>query len=124
MYNTVFEFRKLGAVPAVCGAYKVSCDALESVDVVPVAMRTLLKSFRGVLVAAVKAAVSVMVHTAVADVILVHEVYDAHDGLRIVCGVTVNLDIENMSGIFVFVIWSFDFGLMLRSAMIVDRNVA
>lgn len=74
--DAVPELCELGSVPAVGGSYKVTGDTLESVDVVTSAMRTDFEIFGRILEAAVKTAVSVVVHRAVAKIILVHKVYD------------------------------------------------
>ena len=65
-----------------------------------------------------------MIDTAVSDVVLVHQVDDVHNCLRIVCSVSVNLDVEDMAGALVLVVWSLNLSLVLRSAMVVHRNVA
>ena len=60
--DTVAELGELAAVPAACGTYEVTCDALELVDVLATAVRTLCKSLLCVLISAVHAAVAVVVH--------------------------------------------------------------
>ena len=122
--DPVLQFCKLGAVPAVGRAYEVTGDALERIDVVAVAVRAFLESVSGVFIAAVEAAVAVVGRTALADVVFVHEVDDAHYSLRVVGGVSVDLHIEDMSGVLVLVVWSLDFSLVLRSAVEVYRNMA
>ena len=124
MNYAVFELGEFAGVPAVGGTYEVTGDALEGVDVLAVAVRALVQIVFGVLEAAVEAAVAVVVHAAVADVVLVHQVDNLHDGLGVVGGVAVNLYIEDVAGVFVLVVRALDLGLMLGSAMIVHRNVA
>ena len=60
--DTVAELGELAAVPTACGTYEVTCDALELVDVLATAVRTLCKSLLCVLISAVHAAVAVVVH--------------------------------------------------------------
>ena len=122
--HSVLELGKLAAVPAVGGADEIAGDALEGVNIVSVAMRTLLETFGCIFIAAIEAAVSVVIDTAVSDVVLVHQVDDVHNCLRIVCSVSVNLDVEDMAGALVLVVWSLNLSLVLRSAMVVHRNVA
>ena len=64
-----------------------------------------------------------MVYGTVPHVVFIHEIYDLHDGLFIVCSVTVNLDIEYMSTGGQFMIRSFDFCFVSRRAMIIYRNM-
>ena len=124
MYDTVFEFRKLAAVPPVGGAYKITCYALKRVYVGGMTLRAFLKTLRSVFVTAIKASVPVMVDRPVTYVIFVHKIHDAHDGLRIMGGVSVYLHIEDMSRTFVSVIRTFYLSLMLRSAMEIHRDMA
>ena len=76
MNHAVAELGELSAVPAVGCSYEVSCDTLELVDVLSTAVRTFGESLFRILKSAVHATVAVVVHRAVSDVILVHEVYD------------------------------------------------
>ena len=70
MHYAVVEFGELAGVPAVGGAHEVAGDALEFVDSCAVAVWTFLQVFGSVFVAAVHTAVAVVVHGAVADVVL------------------------------------------------------
>ena len=62
VYYAVAELGELSAVPAACGSDEVTCYALELVDIVAAAVRTLCESFLRVLESAVHAAVAVVVH--------------------------------------------------------------
>ena len=124
MDYAVLQFGEFGAVPAVCRTYQVTCNPLERVDVMSVTMRTFLKSLRRILISAIQTSVAVMVHAAVTDVVLVHQVHDVHDGLRIMCRVTVDFHVEDMAAPFKIMIRSLYLGLALRRAMEVNRNVA
>ena len=62
MYDAVAELGELTAVPAACGTYEVTGDALELVDVLSTAVRTLYKTLLCVLISAVHAAVAVVVY--------------------------------------------------------------
>ena len=86
-------------------------------------MRTFRQVLTRILISAVKTPVAVMVYAAVTDIVLVHKVHDTHDGLRIVRRIPVNLHIEYMSAPLKLMIRPFDFRLMLRSAMEINRNV-
>lgn len=97
MHDAVLKFGKLGIVPAVSCADKVTGDALQAVDIVAVAMRTLLEVFLRILISAVHTTVAVVVHGAVADVMLIHEVDNVGDCLGVVGCITVNFHIEDVS---------------------------
>lgn len=122
--NPVVKLGELAGVPAVGRADEVAGDALKRVDVVSVAVRALLEVRFGALVAAVEAAVAVVVDGTVADVVLVHQVHDAHDGLGVVGRVAVDLDIEDVTGVLVLVVRALDLRLVLGGAVVVDRDVA
>ena len=62
VYDAVAELGELSAVPAACRADKVTGDALELVDVLSAAVRTLNQTLLCILVSAVHAAVAVVVH--------------------------------------------------------------
>lgn len=62
MYHAVAELGELAAVPTACGTYEVTCDALELVDVLSTAVRTLYKTLLCVLISAVHTAVAVVVY--------------------------------------------------------------
>ena len=123
MDDTVLELGELAAVPAVGGADEVACDALQAVDVVAVAAGALVEVIGSVLIAAIHAAVAVVVDRTVAHVVLVHQVHDIGDGFGIVGGVTVNLDIEDMSATGQLMVGSLDLGLVLGRALVIDRHV-
>ena len=122
--DAVVQLCQFAGVPAVGGAYEVTGDTLEGVDVVAVAVRALGEILISILEAAVQAAVAVVVHGAVANVVLVHEVHNLHDGFRVVGGVTVNLYVEDVAGVFILVVRTLNLGLVLGCAVIVHRNVA
>ena len=111
--DAVLELGEFAAVPAVGGADEVTRDALQTVDIMAVAVGALVEIFGSVLVAAVHAAVAVVVDRAVAHVVLVHEIHDIGNRLGVVGGITVNLDIEDVSATSQFVIRSLDLGLVL-----------
>ena len=123
MDNTVVQLRELGIVPSSCGANEIACDSLELVDVPAVAVRTFLKVFIGILVAAVHTAVSVVVYGTVAYIVSVHKVYYSHDSLRVVCGVTVDFHIEDMSSTGKIVVRSLYLSLVLRCTFVVYGDV-
>ena len=97
MDDAVLEFSKFTAIPAVGSADEVTCDALQAVDVVTMALGTLVEVFGCILVAAIHTAVAVMVHRTVAHVVFVHQINHVRNGLGVVGSVTVNLHIENVS---------------------------
>lgn len=124
MNDSVFQFRQLAGIPAVGGSDQISGDALEGVDVFAVAMRAFGEIVVGILKSAVEAAVAVVVYASVADIVFIHEVHNLHDGLGIMSRVSVNLHVEDMTGILVLVVRALDSGLVLRCTVIVNRNVA
>ena len=123
MDDAVLELGEFAAVPAVGGADKVAGDALQAVDVVAVAVGAFLESVGGILVAAIHAAVAVVVHRAVAHVVLVHQVHDIGDGFGIVGGIAINLHIEDVAAQGKGMVGRLDLGLMLGRALVIDRHV-
>ena len=87
------------------------------------AVRAFLKSLLGIFESAVHAAVAVVIDRAVADVVSVHQIHDIHYRLRIMCCVTVDLYIEDVSSSCESVVRSFDLGLVLRCTFIIYRHV-
>ena len=123
MDDAVLEFCQLRTVPSVCRADKIAGDSLEPVDSVAVALRAFFKVLVGILEAAVHAAVPVVVHGAVSHVVFVHEVHYCHDCLRIVGCVSVNFHIEDVAASCQAVVWSLDFSLVLRRAVVIYRDM-
>ena len=123
VYYAVVEFGELCLVPTVGCTYKVSCDALQLVKVLATALGALLKVLCGVLVPAVEATVAVVVNRAVSDIVLVHHVHYAHDCLGVVCGVTVNLNVEDVSTACKVMIRCFNLGLVACAALVVYWHV-
>ena len=62
VYDAVTELGELSAVPTACGTYEIASDALELVNVLSAAVRTLRKTLLCVLISTVHAAVAVVVH--------------------------------------------------------------
>ena len=123
MNDAVVEFGEFRAVPSVSSPDEIAGDALEFIYVVAAAFRAGVERIGRILVSAVHAAVAVMVDRAVTDVVSVHESYDVGNSLGIVGSVAVDLNIENMSAACEFMIWSLDFGFMLRRTVVVDRHM-
>ena len=121
--HAVGKFGELGGVPPVSGTHEVAGYALQAVDAAAVASRTFVEPFGGVLVAAVEATVAVMVHGAVADVVAVHKVDNVADGLGVVSGVAVDLDIEDMAAASELMVGAFYARLVGGGAVVVDRHV-
>ncbi len=121
--HAVVELSKFGVVPAVGSAYEVAGDTLQLVDVRASAFGAFLKTVCGVFVAAVHAAVAVVVHGAITDVVFVHEVYNVGHCFGIVCGVTVNLHVEYMASACEGMIGSLHLSFVLGRTVIVDGNV-
>ena len=97
MDYSVVEFGKLGIVPAVGSPDKVAGDALKTVDCPAAAMRAFLKICRGILVAAIHAAVTVVVDRTITYVITIHQVYYITYCFGVMGCIAVDLDIEDMS---------------------------
>ena len=76
-----------------------------------------------ILVSAVHASVTVMVHAAVAHVQLVHHVDYAHDDLWVVCGISVDLHVEDMSAACNLMVRCLHFCLMSCRAFVIHRYV-
>ena len=62
MNNSVTELSELAVVPASCGSYQITGNALKVVDVLSSAVRTFLEAGLSIFKAAVHAAVAVVVH--------------------------------------------------------------
>ena len=86
-------------------------------------MWTFLQVFGSVFVATVHTAVAVVVHGAVADVVLVHQVHHVGNGFRVVGGIAVDFHIEDMAATGQIVVWCFHFSLVLRAASVIYRHV-
>ena len=110
MHYAVVKFCQFAAVPTVGGTYEVTGDTLERVDVMSVTNGAFGETFGCVLVAAVHTTVAVVVDRTVADVVLVHEVHDVHDSLRVLRSIAVDLDVEDMSAEGECVVRSLDLG--------------
>ena len=123
MGHAVVELGQLATVPAVGRTHEIARDALQLVDVRRAALRTLLQMVVGILVATVHAAVAVVVHGAVAHVELVHHIHDAHDHLRVVGSVAVDLHIEDVTAAGHLMIGCLDLGLMTGRALVIDGHV-
>ena len=119
MDYTILKFCKLGIVPAVSGAYKITCDTLNIVNIVTVTFRTLCETLLSILVSAIHATVAVMVDGTVTDIISVHKIHYITYGLWIVGGVAVNLHIEYVTASGKLVIRSLNLGLVTRRALII-----
>ena len=120
---TVTELSELAAVPSVGSTDEVACDALELIDLLAAAVRTLLHIMLGILISAVETTVAVVVHRAVSDIILVHKVNNLHDCLRVVSRVTVDLHIEDVATTSECMVRTLDLSLVLRSTLVVHRHV-
>ena len=112
MCHAVVQLRELTVIPAVGGSHQVAGDALQAVDILTPAARTLLHIRVGILVAAVHTTVAIVVHRAVAHIEAVHHVNDIHDYLRVVRGVAVDFHIEDMTAAAQLVIGGFHLCLM------------
>ncbi len=123
MNYTVVKFGKLGVIPAVGGADKVAGDALQAVDRLAVTAGAFMKFGRSVLIAAIHAAVAVVVHGAIAYVVLIHEVDYCCDGVGVVGRVAVNLNIEDVTATGKRMVGRLDFCLVAGAAVVVNRHV-
>ena len=72
MHDSVVEFGYLTAVPAIGPTYQITRDALENIDIMRVANRTFGQTFSCILISAIHAAVAIVVHRTLADIIFVH----------------------------------------------------
>ena len=123
MYYPVVQFGEFGLVPTVGGSYQVAGDALQFVDVGAAAFRTNFQVGGGVFVSAFQAAVAVVVHRAVTDVVPVHHIYYTHDDFGVVGGVAVNLHVEDVSAAGQVVVGGFYFRFMAGAALVVHGHV-
>ena len=77
----------------------------------------------GILVAAVHAAVTIVVHRAIAHVQLVHHVDHAHDDLWVVGGITVNLHVEDVAATGDVVVGRLHLSLVTGRALVIHGYV-
>lgn len=123
MGDAVTQLRKFCPVPSVRRADKIASDALEAVKMRAATLGAFLQVSIRTLISTIHATVPVVVDRAVAHVVLVHQVYKVHDGLRVVRGVAINLDVEDMTSARQLVVWRLDACLMCSAALIVYRHV-
>lgn len=96
MNHPVRKLGLLATIPPFRRSDEVTGDALQHVQVLGPAPGATLQSLLGRLIAAVQATDAVMVNAAITHIILHHQVYDPHDGLGVMGGVAIHLDIEDM----------------------------
>ena len=119
MDNSVIQLCQFRAVPTLGCTYEVTSDTLQAVNLCRLASWTLLQLLLGILIAAIHTAVAVVVHRAVADVVLVEKVYDIHNRLWVVSCVTVNLHIEDVTTTSQCVVWCLNLSLVLWRAAVI-----
>ena len=112
MGDTILEFGEFGRVPALRGTDKVAGDALE--DIRTATLRTDFHVRIRILIATLHAAVAVVVHRTVTHIEAVHHIDHAHDGRRIVGGIAIDLDVEDMTTTREVVVRSLHLGLVKR----------
>ena len=123
MDNAVFEFGQFRRIPAVGGPDKITGYALQFIDIAAAAPGTRLEMFLRVFVATFHAAVAVMVHRTISDIVFIHKVDDVSDRLGIVGGVAVYFNIEDMAAAGQFVVRPFHFGLMAGRTVVIHRDM-
>ena len=123
MRHTVVELGEFTRVPTVSGTHEIARDTLQFVDVRRTALRAFLQMVVCILIAAVHAAVAVVVDGAVAHVELIHHIHHAHDDLRVMGGITVDLHVEDMSATRQVVIRCLDLSLMTSRALVIHGHV-
>lgn len=62
MHDPILQFRQLGIIPTVGGANQITGYALQTVNVVAMAVRALCKILLSIFISTVHTSVSVMVH--------------------------------------------------------------
>ena len=111
--DTVIKFCQFCLVPTLSSTYKVTRDALQFVDTLAATLGTYGQFGLGILVTAVHTAVAIVIHRAVAYVVLVHQIDNIHNRLRVVCRIAINLDVEDVTTASEVVIGSLNLGLVL-----------
>ena len=97
--NTVVKFCEFCIVPTVGGADKISGDALQTVDSGAVAMRAFFEVGRRVFISAYHTTVAIVVYRTVSNIVFIHQVNNIGNRFRIVSGISVDFDIEDMTGL-------------------------
>ena len=123
MCHTVIQFCELARVPTVRCSHEIARDALQLVDIRRATLRAMGQIIVGILVATIHTTVTVVVHRAVAHVKLVHHVHHAHDHLRIMGGVAVDLHIEDVSATRHLMIGSLHLSLMTGRALVIHGHM-
>ena len=87
------------------------------------AIGTLVHHLLGILISTIHATVASVVYRTITDIELVHHVHDVHNGLGVVSGIAVNLNIEDMATTSECMIWSLDLSLVQGRALVVDGHM-
>ena len=111
--DAVIELGQFRAIPTLGGTYKVARDALQLVYMGTTTLGTSGEFLVCIFVSTLHATIAIVIHRAVTNVVLVHEIDDIHDSLRVVGSIAINLNIEDVSATSEVVIGSLDLGLML-----------
>ena len=99
-------------IPTVGGSYEVTGNALQLINMLATALRTYFQVWISILISAVHATVTIVVHRTITHIQLVHHIYNIHDNLWVVSGITVDFNIEDVTTTSHFVVWSLYFRLM------------
>ena len=111
--DSVIELCQFCLVPTLGCTYEVTRNTLKLINAIATTLGANVQLLLCILISAVHTAVAVVVYRAVADVILVHQIDDIHNCLRVVCSVAVNLDVEDVATTSQFVIRSLNLRLVL-----------
>ena len=123
MRHTIIKFSKFTRVPTVCRSHKITRDALQFVDVLRATFRTYLQLIVSILITTIHATVAVVVHRTITHIQLIHHVYHAHNHLRIMRCITIDLHIEDMSTTCHLMIGSLHLGLMTSRALVIHGHM-
>ena len=111
--NAVIQLCQFCLVPTLGSTNQITSNTLQAIDVLATALWTYAQLLLCILIAAGHTAVAVVVYRAVADVVLIEQIYYIHNSLWVVRSIAVNLHIEDVTATSKLVIWSLNLSLML-----------
>ena len=79
MHYAVFQFCQFCRIPTVSSTHEIACDALQFVDICATTFWANFQSACCIFVTAIEAAVAIVVHRAITDVVFIHQVNDLHN---------------------------------------------
>ena len=121
--DTVIQLSQFCFVPTLGSTHEVTSDTLKFIDAVATTLGAHVQLLLCILVAAIHTTVAVVVHRALTDIVLIHQIDDIHNRLRVVRSIAINLNIEDVTTTSQVVIRSLNLSLVLGRALVIYGNV-